>query len=117
LRPPGKSNVTKGDRLAVASDDQLAALILRRYVTPMAHGGPYIQDWLDLFAFEGLFLAGRAPAARIVLALGPQHRSPPVARRASARAERCMPAAASPVKMGERAAPATVVATCRGKRA
>jgi hypothetical protein len=80
----------------------------------MAHGGAYVQDWLDLFAFEGLLLTGRAPAARIVLALGPQHRSSPLAERARARAERCMPAAASPVKMAERTAPAMVVEPAAG---
>src|SRR5690606_16382649 len=38
------SDVPKGDWLVVASHDQLAALILRRYVTAMADGSAYVQD-------------------------------------------------------------------------
>jgi hypothetical protein len=65
-----KSNISKGDRLTVPPHDQLAALILRSYVTAMTHGRTYVQDRLDLLAFEGLVFAGPTTGGGIVLALG-----------------------------------------------
>jgi hypothetical protein len=70
----------------------------------MADGSTYVQDRLDLFAFEGLVLAGLTPSTGIVLAPGSQHRCPPCARPGVAHAERWMPAGAPRVKMGRRPA-------------
>ncbi len=71
--PARTLNVPEGDRPTVAAQDQLAALVLRRYVTAVTYGRTHVQDGFDLFALEHFARLRLAAGRGVVFALGSQH--------------------------------------------